>query len=384
MWMQTGFDGDGNPKWEDIQNEDTNNPFWNQTDAGQARALNTTLEDYTTNRQRYMDQGRRAGMQGSSDFMSNLAPFGDGEGFSPMAALAAGGMGVFGNMFSGAGGGGLSAFGGDPSLMMEGMSGSGGIMEGFTGQLPGATGMNMNVSGRGDFLDFNDWGSFDPGGEGMATPQSASYAGGVASGGGGGQGNLISKIFGLSPENGNMAGKGLSAFANYLIGQNQKSEFMDLAKSASQRANPMDDPRRALFQQQANQYAQDPSTFFNSPLGQAYTQLIRQQGASTFAKSGNLTGTNDQMGAATIGALAGQYNPMMGNLAQFGGYTQPNNSGNIYANLGAQGINAGAESFRGIGQNLFGDSDFLGGNAGGNKGVNSFVNQITKSLFNPQ
>lgn len=387
--------------------------FTNWSDAQQAKAWSinlgrpVSLQEYQQNKQQFLAKGTQmgntatGGLFGSGGLVDKM--YG---GDSPLMGIASfGAMGLGAGALAGAGEAGAgAAAGGDffgPGADTLATSGGSGAAAGG-----GAAG----GAGSGDFLNFDDWGNglFNSSATSGVGPSAGSslggldtaaswgqsaasgnvpfstqaqglmkslFGGGGAAGGGGAggggslSGNLISQLFGVSPTAGNMLGQGAGALANYFINSNAADKYNSLATNAANRGDATLQPARAGSQAALSDLLTHPENYFNTPAIQAMMSQIGKQGQANFAKSGNLGNVADQVGSQTAATLAGQYNPMMQNLMVGSGLNQgPGYSGNIFGQIGSQGIQAGQEAFRGFGQNLFGNpSNGLGTSTNSNQ-----------------
>lgn len=134
---------------------------------------------------------------------------------------------------------------------------------------------------------------------------------------------------------------------NRAVGQQR-----DLMNQAAGAADPFAS-QRGFYQDQLRASYQDPTQLWNSPAWQTLRQQMLQDSTAKDAASGRLTdfGNRDQRVAASF---MGEYLPRMqqGLMAPSGANSNPAAVGNIMAQLGPQGIQAGNNQIGSLGSLL--------------------------------
>lgn len=240
----------------------------------------------------------------------------------------------------GLGGGDVSQFNGNsvfgPSVQ-QGVPDLGG---GSTGLLGGAGGLSQfqtPSAGGGGLLDFlTQGGGSDP-----------------SAGGGGTQGGGGNPLSGL----GGSMGKALMNMAMNMYMMNQANSK---ASTAAGMSNPMNQPQRAPFQQQATDLAQNPQSYFqNNPFAQAATAATQNMIQATTGRNGNPFQTLGSALPQWMQALGGNYNDLLKIMQTGGGFDQgTGGAGQNYVPLAAKGLGYQSEALRGFGDvasNIFGD-----------------------------
>lgn len=223
--------------------------------------------------------------------------------------------------------------------------------------VPQTADAGMGASGFG--ADATQYGMGTSAGGGIAT--GAGTLPGQVAGGSGGllspfQGGLdkINDFLGLQKNPitmGNLLGSG----ANYFINKQRQDELMAQAQKAGAMSNALDQPQRQPYQGMLSSLLTNPSQFYSTnPAVKGQLDLAKQQFEANSAKMGT-GGTQFSDYLRNVQNIAsGTFNDQANLLSGLGGFNQgPGYSGNVYGSLAGQASNAGAEAFRGFGQDLF-------------------------------
>jgi hypothetical protein len=163
---------------------------------------------------------------------------------------------------------------------------------------------------------------------------------------------------------------GLNLGIQQLLTQRQQSQ----AQQVQRAGNPLNDPQRAPFQQQATNMANNPGDYFaNNPFASSLAAYFKNNVIpSQVAKSGNPGEVIDRTGSQFATALGGNYNQLLQTLMGGGGFNQGNSGIGASVPLMQGANNSFNESFRGLGglasksiDSVFGDPTRPNSNASG-------------------
>jgi hypothetical protein len=259
------------------------------------------------------------------------APAAGGATGATAPAIASGGQAL---------GSGLTAATGTGEVM-----GTGGTLSGGAFSSAGGGGLTMGGTGMGLSV----------------TPEASMAAGfGGATGAGGaaastaGSGSLLDWLGGSMGKS--VVGGALgNALVNGALGNRAQHQASDLAGAQ----NPMNDPRRAPFQDAATNMVQNPQDYMaNNPFAKALGDYYRNGVIpAQFARSGNAGEVIDRNGSQFATSIANNYNGLLGQLQGFGGFNQTPQVNGVPQLLSQSNGNIG-EATRGLGDaagRIFGD-----------------------------
>lgn len=171
---------------------------------------------------------------------------------------------------------------------------------------------------------------------------------------------------------------GLNLGIQQLLAQRQQQQ----AQQIQQAGNPLNDPARQPFQQQATNMVNNPQDYFtNNPFASQLAAMYKNNIIPRqLAKSGNAGEVLDRNGSQFATALGGNYNQLLQTLSGLGGFNQPNSGVGASVPL-LQGSNTATnEAFRGFGglaskslDGIFGDVTRPQQNGSGSSGMSTWL-----------
>ena len=234
--------------------------------------------------------------------------------------------------------------------------------EGFTSGIgaEGSVAGGSNPFGPGEFASYNptstslgETGAFDMG---QFSPTDVGLPGYGSSGSGGGFTDFLKQFFpGISSSGGtsgsSLLGDVLKAGGNYFLQSSLADKYQEAALAAANKANTLDAPQRQGYQAQLAQLLSNPSQFYaTNPVVKAQLDLAKQKFYADTGKMGTGGTQFDNYLRNVQNVASSTFNDQANLLGMLGGFNQgAGYTGNVYANMSAQGLQQQGEAYRGLG-----------------------------------